>query len=93
MQHGLESRLFLPKILKLENEVIELQMALEKEQNRSNHVKTQLVQMNTEHKELANEYIVLKTNHIQLTAENQQQVRVYAILGPIVQSPTKLIPD
>ena len=34
----------------------------------------QLDSMETEHKELANEYIALKTSHVQLTADYQKEV-------------------
>ena len=74
----------------LENEVIELQMALEKEQKSGSDARSQLLQLKTEHKELADEYIVLKTNHIQLSADHQQEVLTKTIYTGFDFSPSWL---
>lgn len=61
-------------MLALENNVMELQMFLDKAQADLTASKEDLAVMETEHKELANEYIALKTSHVQLTAEYQKEV-------------------
>ena len=53
---------------------MELQMYLDKAQSDLALAKEQLNDMETEHKELANEYIALKTSHVQLTADYQKEV-------------------
>ena len=54
---------------------MELQMFLDKAQTDLTTAKEDLDAMETEHKELANEYIALKTSHLQLTADHQKEVR------------------
>ena len=61
-------------MLALENNVMELQMFLDKAQADLRASKEDLAVMETEHKELANEYIALKTSHVQLTADYQKEV-------------------
>lgn len=61
-------------MLALENNVMELQMFLDKAQADLTANKEDLAVMETEHKELANEYIALKTSHVQLTADYQKEV-------------------
>lgn len=61
-------------MLALENNVMELQMFLDKAQADLTASKEDLAVMETEHKELANEYIALKTSHVQLTADYQKEV-------------------
>ena len=61
-------------MLALENNVMELQMFLDKAQADLTASKEDLALMETEHKELANEYIALKTSHVQLTADYQKEV-------------------
>ena len=61
-------------MLALENNVMELQMFLDKAQGDLAAAKEDLAVMETEHKELANEYIALKTSHVQLTADYQKEV-------------------
>lgn len=61
-------------MLALENNVMELQMFLDKAQADLTASKEDLAVMETEHKELANEYIALKTSHFQLTADYQKEV-------------------
>ena len=51
-------------------------MFLDKAQNDLTASREQLDSMETEHKELANEYIALKTSHVQLTADYQKEVHV-----------------
>lgn len=53
---------------------MELQMFLDKAQADLTASKEDLAVMETEHKELANEYIALKTSHVQLTADYQKEV-------------------
>lgn len=62
------------QVLALENNVMELQMFLDKAQADLTASKEDLAVMETEHKELANEYIALKTSHVQLTADYQKEV-------------------
>ena len=62
------------QVLALENNVMELQMYLDKAQSDLALAKEQLNDMETEHKELANEHIALKTSHVQLTADYQKEV-------------------
>lgn len=62
------------QVLALENNVMELQMFLDKAQIDLTAAKEELGIMETEHKELANEYIALKTSHVQLTADYQKEV-------------------
>lgn len=61
-------------MLALENNVMGLQMFLDKAQADLTASKEDLAVMETEHKELANEYIALKTSHVQLTADYQKEV-------------------
>lgn len=61
-------------MLALENNVMELQMFLDKAHADLTASKEDLAVMETEHKELANEYIALKTSHVQLTADYQKEV-------------------
>ena len=63
------------QVLALENNVMELQMYLDKAHSDLAGSKEQLGGMETEHKELVNEYIALKTSHVQLTADYQKEVR------------------
>ena len=53
---------------------MELQMFLDNAQTDLAAAREQLDSMETEHKELANEYIALKTSHVQLTADYQREV-------------------
>ena len=53
---------------------MELQMFLDNAQADLATAREQLDSMETEHKELANEYIALKTSHVQLTADFQKEV-------------------
>ena len=53
---------------------MELQMFLDNAQADLATAREQLDSMETEHKELANEYIALKTSHVQLTADYQKEV-------------------
>ena len=53
---------------------MELQMFLDNTQADLAAAREQLDSMETEHKELANEYIALKTSHVQLTADYQKEV-------------------
>lgn len=53
---------------------MELQMFLDKAQADLTASKEDNAVMETEHKELANEYIALKTSHVQLTADYQKEV-------------------
>ena len=53
---------------------MELQMFLDKAHADLTASKEDLALMETEHKELANEYIALKTSHVQLTADYQKEV-------------------
>ena len=53
---------------------MELQMFLDNAQTDLAAAREQLDSMETEHKELANEYIALKTTHVQLTADYQKEV-------------------
>ena len=71
-----KSLIFSPsfQVLALENNVMELQMFLDKAQADLTASKEDLAVMETEHKELANEYIALKTSHVQLTADYQKEV-------------------
>lgn len=69
------------KVLALENNVMELQMFLDKAQADLTASKEDLAVMETEHKELANEYIALKTSHVQLTADYQKEVAKNEELG------------
>lgn len=62
------------QVLALENNVMELQMFLDKAQTDLAAAKEELSIMETEHKELANEYIALKTSHVQLTADYTKEV-------------------
>jgi len=63
------------QVLALENNVMELQMFLDKAQADLAAAKEELDIMETEHKELADEYIALKTSHVQLTADYQKEVQ------------------
>jgi len=63
------------QVLALENNVLELQMFLDKAQTDLAATNEELGIMETEHKELADEYIALKTSHVQLTADYQKEVR------------------
>ncbi|XP_068675804.1 coiled-coil domain-containing protein 78-like [Montipora foliosa] len=69
------------KVLALENNVMELQMYLDKAHSDLAGSKEQLGGMETEHKELVNEYIALKTSHVQLTADYQKEVTKNEELG------------
>ncbi|XP_073259569.1 coiled-coil domain-containing protein 78-like [Porites lutea] len=69
------------KVLALENNVMELQMFLDNTQADLATAREQLDSMETEHKELANEYIALKTSHVQLTADYQKEVAKNEELG------------
>ena len=51
-------------------------MYLDKAQSDLAAAREQLSGMETEHKELADEYIALKTSHIQLTADYQKEVKM-----------------
>lgn len=62
------------QVLALENNVMELQMFLDKAQTDLAAAKEELGIMETEHNELANEYIALKTSHVQLTADYTKEV-------------------
>ena len=55
---------------------MELQMYLDKAQSDLAGARQELDGMETEHKELANEYIALKTSHVQLTADYQKEVQI-----------------
>lgn len=50
-------------------------MYLDKAHNDLTATREQLDGMETEHKELVNEYISLKTSHVQLTSDYQKEVR------------------
>lgn len=50
-------------------------MFLDKAQTDLTAAKEELGIMETEHKELVNEYIALKTSHVQLTADHQKEVQ------------------
>ena len=62
------------QVLALENNVMELQMFLDKAHTDLEAAKEELSIMETEHKELADEYIALKTSHVKLTADYQKEV-------------------
>ena len=63
------------KVLALENKVMELQMYLDKTELDLKAAREEMNITASEHKELADEYIALKTSHIQLTGEHQNQVQ------------------
>lgn len=66
---------------------MELQMFLDKAQTDLAAAREELVIMETEHKELADEYIALKTSHVQLTADYQKEVHtcIKLLLCNIIQ--------
>ncbi|XP_074611738.1 coiled-coil domain-containing protein 78-like [Acropora palmata] len=69
------------KILALENKVMELQLYLDKANSDQTATREQLDGMEIEHKELVNEYIALKTSHVQLTSDYQKEVTKNEELG------------
>ena len=54
---------------------MELQLYLDKAHSDQAATREQLDGMEMEHKELVNEYIALKTSHVQLTSDYQKEVR------------------
>ena len=54
---------------------MELQLYLDKAHSDQTATREQLDGMEMEHKELVNEYIALKTSHVQLTSDYQKEVR------------------
>ncbi|KAK2569868.1 Coiled-coil domain-containing protein 78 [Acropora cervicornis] len=69
------------RILALENKVMELQLYLDKANSDQTATREQLDGMEIEHKELVNEYIALKTSHVQLTSDYQKEVTKNEELG------------
>ena len=77
------------QILALENRVLELENLLEKGRRSETEVKERHSQLQREIKELTNEYIVLKSNHLSLTQDYQQEVmswlQIQNIRGSFIQ--------
>ncbi|KAK3735421.1 hypothetical protein QZH41_016872 [Actinostola sp. cb2023] len=62
------------RILSLENEVSELDTVLERDRRAGEQANIALDELQREHKELGDEYLVLKTNHMQISNQHQQEV-------------------
>lgn len=64
------------QIILLENQVIELEQEREKYRKTGTYAKERLSEMEKDRKDLADEYVVLKTNYLALTKEHQKEVNV-----------------
>ncbi|KAK3752239.1 hypothetical protein QZH41_012250 [Actinostola sp. cb2023] len=62
------------RILSLENQVSELDTVLERDRRAGEQANFALDELQREHKELGDEYLVLKTNHMQISNQHQQEV-------------------
>jgi len=60
--------------LSLENQVSELDTVLERDRRAGEQANFALDELQREHKELGDEYLVLKTNHMQISNQHQQEV-------------------
>ena len=67
------------QIILLENQVLECEAERDKHKKASTYSKERLAEMEKDRKDLADEYVVLKTNYLALTKEHQKEVVMHTV--------------
>lgn len=76
------------QILALENRVLELELCSEKVTGERDALRERLHALETSRKELADEYIILKSNYLALGKELDQEVRQAAVFILVFSTPS-----
>jgi len=66
--------IFYPQIIMLESELLEAQNERDRSNRQSKSAKERLAEMEKDRKDLADEYVVLKTNYLALVREHEKEV-------------------
>lgn len=80
------------QILALENRVLELELCSEKVTGERDALRERLHALETSRKELADEYIILKSNYLALGKELDQEVRQAAVFVLVFSTPSHNYP-
>jgi len=66
--------IFYPQIIMLESELLEAQNERDRSNRQAKSAKERLAEMEKDRKDLADEYVVLKTNYLALVREHEKEV-------------------
>ena len=64
------------QILSLENELMEVEIDKDKQDRSARQAKDRLREMEQDRKDLADEYVTLKTNYLTLTKSHEKEVKM-----------------
>jgi archaellum component FlaC len=68
------------QIILLENQLLEIEAEKDKFRKSATYSKERLDELEKDRKDLADEYVVLKTNYLALTKEHQKEVRTMMMM-------------